>query len=420
MATAPDPETANETESGPQGYLYLFLSLHLPALALGLGQGITTPVLPGFAESFGVGAGLAAMVFTAQLAGGVAISVPAGYAIDRLGRRQILIAGPLVTAASLFLTAFATADSFGLLLVYRVIGGAGQQMWMVSRLTVIADTGGSSRARQITQMFGVQRAGMLVGPLLGGFAATLWGATIAFVMHGAVALIGVIPSFFLIQESAPHQGAGSTGTGGRSTSFSWKLLLVRPIPILFTLQFLAALTRGGAIGGGTVFVFAVYAYGTNEATLGVLSSISAAIGIPLTLVAGQIMDRYGRKVAIIPGLLVFGLSMAFLGLIAALSWPFAAFIAAFIWMQVIAAYLSGSMQTLSTDLAPAQARGTFFGVGRMIGQAGFMANPLSFSILTALSGFATAFFFLFGTAAAAAAVLGLMIKETLQKPNDKG
>ena len=98
------------------------------------------------------------MVFTAQLAGGVAISIPAGYAIDRFGRRQILRAGPLITAASLFLTAFATGDSFGLLLVYRVIGGAGQQMWMVSRLTVIADTGGSSRARQITQMFGVLRA----------------------------------------------------------------------------------------------------------------------------------------------------------------------------------------------------------------------------------------------------------------------
>jgi hypothetical protein len=56
----------------------------------------------------------------------------------------------------------------------------------------------------------------------------------------------------------------------------------------------------------------------------------------------------------------------------------------------------------------------------MIGQAGFMANPLSFSVLTALSGFATAFFFLFGTAAAAASVLGFMIKETLQKPDDKG
>ena len=61
-------------------------------------------------------------------------------------------------------------------------------MWQLSRLTVIADTGGRSRARQITSLIGVQRVGMLAGPLIGGFAAVAWDLRVAFVMHAVVAL----------------------------------------------------------------------------------------------------------------------------------------------------------------------------------------------------------------------------------------
>jgi len=39
-------------------------------------------------------------------------------------------------------------------------------------------------------------------------------------------------------------------------------------------------------------------------------------------------------------------------------------------------------------------------------------------LLTAVSGFTAAFAFLLGTGIAAASVLGFMIKETLQKPED--
>jgi len=404
---------------GQQSFRYVLLSLHIPALALGLGQGIITPVLPGFAESFGVGAGLAAMVFAVQLAGGLVAAVPVGYASDRFGRRGFLVAGPVIMAVSLFLTAFATGGSFGVLLAYRFVAGVGQQMWMVSRISAIADSGGGSRGRQITSMFGMQRVGNLAGPLIGGFTATVWGASVAFAMHGAVSLIAAASILAVIRETAPDLPAKTSASRGNAP-FSWRLLLKQPLPTLFALQYLSMITRGGAIGGGTVFVFAVYAYGTSEATLGVMSSIAALLGLPLILLAGQIMDRYGRKVSIIPGLLVFSLSMGFMALIAAFDWPFAAYVAAFMWMQIVGAGLSGSMQTLGSDLAPAHARGTFFGVSTMVQQAGFTSNPLSFSLLTAVSGFTAAFAFLLGTGIAAASVLGFMIKETLQKPEDDG
>jgi len=416
----PEEATASSAPPKKQGYLYLFLSLHLPAVAMGLGQGITTPVLPIFArDEFNVGVALAAYLFVAQMLGGMTASVPVGYAIDRWGRRRSLLAGPLITAAALFLTA--TAQSFAMLLVFRFIAGWGQQMWMLSRLTVIADRGGGARGRQITSMFGIQRLGLLAGPLIGGVTAEMWGLRVPFILHGIVALLAVIPSFFIVQETNPRdqQRARRASTGeGPGDEFSWKMLLRHPIPILYTAQLLSTATRGGAIGGGTVFLFAAYVFNVEALDLAFLSSAAALAGVPLTLTAGYIMDRFGRKVTVVPGLTLFSFSMVWFATIAFNGWPYWTFVAGFVWMQLLGAMLSGSMQTIGTDLAPPQARGRFFGVGRMVSQAGFMSNPLSFSVLIALSGYTAAFGFLAITGFAAAAILAFLIKESLMKDDE--
>ena len=403
--------------SGTQsGYLYLFLSLHLPAVALGLGQGITTPILPVFAQTFGVSVGVASLLFVAQMFGGLTAGLPVGWAIDRYGRRRMLLAGPIVTATAVFLTA--TVPVFWLFLVYRFIAGWGQQMWMLSRLTTIADQGGSSRGRQITSMPGIQRIGMLAGPLIGGVAAELWGLRVPFLLHGIVVLLAVIPSFLVVKESAPPPPrSDATDTAG--DDFSWRTLLKPPIPVLFTAQFFATITRGGAIGGGTIFLFGVYAYGIGALDLAVLSSVMALAGIPLTLASGYVMDRYGRKVTIVPGLVLSGMAMLFLAATAAFGWGYWAFVTGFVWMQLLNAMMSGSMQTIGTDFAPPNARGRFFGIGRMVSQGGFMANPLSFSALTAVSGFTAAFAFFGGTGFIAAMILAFLIKESLLRGDKK-
>jgi MFS family permease len=398
------------------GKLYLFLSLQLPAVVLGLGQGMTTPVLPVFAAEFGVSVGIATLVFVAQMAGGLSASLPMGYVIDRFGRRPVLLAGPIITAVALFLTA--TVSAFWMLLAFRYIAGWGQQMWMLGRLTVIADRGGGARGRQITSMLGIQRVGMLVGPLLGGLAAEFWGLRVPFVLTGIVVLAAVIPSFLVIQETAPSKQS-APANGAAAEDFSWRFLLKQPVPILFLAQFFGTLTRGGAIGGGTIFLFGVYTYGVTALDLGVLSSLLALAGIPLTLASGYIMDRFGRKVTVVPGLILSGMSMFFLAATAAFGWGYWAFVTGFVWMQLLNAMMSGSMQTIGSDFAPPNARGRFFGIGRMVTQGGFMANPLSFGALTAVSGFTAAFAFVGGTGVIAALILAFLIKESLMRDNGK-
>ncbi len=376
----------NQAEPGPvdgptetsQRASHLFLSLHLPAIALGFGMGVTIPVLPLFAKSFDVSAGAASLVFFANMAGGLVASLPVGYLLDRFGRRKILLAGPIITGLSALL--MATSGSFAELLFWRFVAGWGQQMWTISRLTVITDSGSTgSRGRVITSMFGIQQVGTLAGPLVGGISATTFGLQSAFIIQGVVSIAAVIPSFFVYHESAPRPGARtSRSTSATTDDFSWRSLLSRPILVLFTAQFFGMTARGGAIGGGTVFVYAAYAYGTEPAVLGVLSSIMAAVGIPLTLAAGYLMDRFGRKSTLVPGSGMLGVVLIFLAVTSFSSLPFTGFVIGFVLLQAFNSLLNGSWQVIGADLAPAGARGRFFAAGRMVSQGGFSANPLVF------------------------------------------
>ena len=416
------PAPASDAGVSRQRLARILFQLHLPAIALGFGMGATVPVLPEFALSFGVGPEQASLVFAATMLGGLTASVPIGYLLDKIGRRRILILGPVLTAVSAFLTA--SAGSFELLLLYRFIGGWGTQMWTLSRLTMIADTSASgSRGRMITSLLGIQHVGTLAGPLAGGLLAVTYGLEVAFVIQGVFALVAMTPGFFA-KETMPQGGGRRGGGGGTSASaesFSWKALLAHPIPVMFLAQWLGMTARGGIVAGNTVFLYAAYAYEeADPATLGVLSSLMAGAGIPLTLAAGYLMDRFGRKVTIVPGLFVLGAAMAFLGVTSFFGMGFAWFVVGFVVMQIMNSLLTGSWQVVGSDLAPPGGRGRFFAVGRTVTQAGFTTNPVVVSVCTALSGFTLALGVVGAAGMLSSAVLAFFVPETNRRSSASG
>ena len=95
-------------------------------MLLAFGTGIALPAIPILAKSFEVTFGQASFVLTAFVLGGTVGTLPTGWLIDRVGRRPVLIAGPLVTAAMAFMVMF--AQSFPELLFYRFMAGWAGQM----------------------------------------------------------------------------------------------------------------------------------------------------------------------------------------------------------------------------------------------------------------------------------------------------
>lgn len=390
------------------------LSLYLPAFILALGTGIATPALPVFARSFDIGFGLASLVIIVHLGGSAAAALPTGFLIDRVGRRNIVLAGPILTAITSVLTAI--AGSFPELLVYRFLNGWAIGMWTMARITMIADAGGERRGRQITSMFAMDNAGRLIGPALGGFVAAASDVRVPFLLHGALSLLAVIPSFSVVRDTRPGEGARAGGKTEGDASPNRPLLaefLVFPIMILLVAYMLVSMTRG-ALYGGSLNFYAVYVYDIGPETLGLLAAAVSAVGLPIQVLAGHIMDRFGRKMTIVPGFTLLSAALVVTALTAFLHLPFETYVVALIIVTLTMSLTGGSMQTLGSDVAPPHARGKFFGIWSSIGHAGTFLSPAMFALISESLGYGSAFLFLSMTSLSVALLIGLFVKETLK------
>ena len=391
---------------------YQFLTLYFPGFILALGYSIATPAVPVFAKSFDTGFAVASLVLVMHGLGEMIATVPTGFFVDRFGRRPMLFAGPILTAAASFLIAF--AHSFPELLAYRFIEGVGSEIWRQARLAMIADASRTrERGRQMSGMIGTERAGRLIGPALGGIFA-LSSIRLPFIAYGALAFVAIVPSFFLVRESSP---GWQRGTASREpelpTSALLKSMLTPPYLSFFSAQFFASTTRG-VLWGGTLLLYATFAYGAGAQMLGGLATVGTIVGIPITFAAGYLMDRFGRKVTMVPGFMLIALGVFYLAVSAAMGWGLATFIAGFLWIQATGSITAGSMQVLGADMAPAAGRGRFFGFWRLINQVGALISPAAFAWIAERQGYSIGFIVFGLSALVTAFLLAFTVTETVK------
>jgi MFS transporter, DHA1 family, multidrug resistance protein len=404
---------SDSQEIEPGGVLssYQFLTLYFPAFILSLGYSIATPAIPVFAKSFDTGFGVASLVIVVHALGGLIAAVPTGFLVDHLGRRPMLFAGPVLMATASVLTA--VAQSFPELLVYRFLGGGAMEMWRQARLAIIADVSKSrQRGRQMSGMVGTEGAAKLLGPAVGGVLAT-WSIRTPFLVHGALAFLAIVPSFFLVRESAP---VGTKDAANKKDHLDTRALLAMMLDAkyrgFFAAQFFATMTRG-VLWGGTLLLYAAYAYDAGPQLLGGLATTTTIVGIPITLSCGYLMDRFGRKTTMVPGFVCMALGLIFLASSAQWQWSLASFIAAVIWTHAGQSVTAGSMQVLGSDMAPAVARGRFFGFWRLIGEIGGLVSPALFALVAEQIAYSAAFALFALCSLGTAALLTFSVKETV-------
>lgn len=391
---------------------YQFLTLYFPAFIFSLGYSIATPAIPVFAKSFDTGFGVASLVIVVHALGGLIAAVPTGLLVDHLGRRPMLFAGPVLMAAASVLTAL--AQSFPELLIYRFLGGGAMEMWRQARLAMIADVSKSrQRGRQMSGMVGTEGAAKLMGPAVGG-ALAAWSIRTPFLVHGALAFLAILPSFFLVRESAPAENkyADKTKREPLDTRALLAMMLDAKYRGFFSAQFFASMTRG-VLWGGTLLLYAAYAYDAGPQLLGGLATTTTIVGIPITLSCGYLMDRFGRKTTMVPGFVCMALGLMFLASSAQWHWSLASFIAAVIWTHAGQSVTAGSMQVLGSDMAPAVARGRFFGFWRLIGEIGGLVSPALFAVVAEQIAYSAAFTLFALCSLATAALLAFAVKETV-------
>lgn len=393
----------------------LILSLYLPATLMSLGQSMVGPVIPGLAKSFEVSVATASLAFVAVSAGMLAATFPAGYLMDRIGRRPVLLAGPIITAVASFMTPF--SQTFLQLLVWRFLIGVAMQLWQQGRLAIIADTARHRhRARQLQWMMGVSRAGHLFGPAAGGFLAAGFGTAVPFLIHAALTVVAIIPSFKLIKETAPDRIAREDGE--EAASIGWRpviaYILTFQMIVFLIIQICATLARGG-FDHGSLNLYAVYAYGLGPEMLGLLATIALIFGVPTPFITGYVMDRFGRRAVIVPGFLAFAASLVLMSLTSFLDMPFWFFLAAFVLVEATQGTTGGTMQVLGTDLSPRFGRGKFFAIWRTLAQLGATVTPGVFAFIAERVSYGVGFLYLAACAIIVAVGVGVVLGDTLAR-----
>ncbi len=283
---------------------------------------------------------------------------------------------------------------------------------------MIADTGADrERGRQITTMAAMQHSGRLFSPALGGFIAGYWDIRAPFYALALLALLAIIPSFKMTQETAPHltkKGSNQEQRGQDGQDAGFRALFTYQVIIFFVAQLFAGMTRGPIFSGQLNF-YGAYVYQLSPQTIGVLATAVTAVGIPITICSGYIMDRFGRKATLVPGFSLLTAAMIFIGVGDYFSMPVHIFVIAYICVYAANGVTGGNMQTLGSDIAPERARGKFYGVWHTIGTVGAPASTSMFALLAGGLGFWAAFGFLGLMAAGTAFILGALVYDRLRR-----
>ena len=382
------------------------LSTYLPAFILALGTGIAVPGIPTLAKSFDVSFGVASGVVTAFLLGNLFATIPSGWLVDRFGYRVIMIAGPLLTAATALIIVF--TNSFAELLVLRFLGGCAAQMWTMGRLAAISQGAApAQRGRLVSWMFGMDSCGSLAGPIVGGFIASTWGARAPFVIFAVLALIALVPASrggVSLPSRAPAAAQVAT------PALSLRQLVMPRLPY-FAVALFAGLTRG-PLQADLLHLYAAFAYDLGPAAIGYLATGATILSLPLVFGSGWLMDRFGRKLTMVPGFAGGTIAMVALAVSAFADLSLAWYVGLFFFAVVMQALTSGSVQTVGADVAPPDARGRFLGLWRFTSQGGAALGPILFAIVADQVDYGTSFLLIAAFAAVVAVLLIRYVPET--------
>jgi MFS family permease len=255
--------------------------------------------------------GLGPAVFL--LAGAAAVG-PAGRISDRVGRMPVIrtgfvlgIGGPVVTAAG------CAVDSGVLVFLGLALCGAAQSIVLLSRAAAAEMFPPERRARGMSiVLFGVVSGAiwgpLVFGPMFAGRALTPHDLVVPWLAAGVFTAVGLLISFGVRPD--PKELSQSQAAGGEPEAPAAPLREILRRPGVATAM--VAAVGSFAVMVGVMNLAGYVAVGHHHAQGSIFTIISLHIvGMyGLVLVAGDVIDRIGRRTSMVGGLCVMALSNA--------------------------------------------------------------------------------------------------------------
>jgi len=360
-----------------------------------LGFGSIVPVIALYARSFGVSQSAIGLAIAAYGLARFLAAVPVGQVADRFGRRAALALGGLVTAAGNLLCAYApTYEAF---VGARFVAGAGAALVLTSGHIVLADiTTPAHRGRAMAIYQGVFLFAVGIGPFPGGLLAERFGLAAPFGVYAIAGAVAAVLAWWRIPETRQRRNIGEADTGGALPPFGAQIRILTG-RTGFVLVSLISFVNAVARTGGLFSVIPILARDRLALTadrIGLGLALASIVGLGFAYPAGVLVDRYGRKLVIVPATLLAGLSYALFPLAPSYGW----FLTACVVWSVAAGVSGAAPAAYAADVAPPGMNAAAMSAYRMLSDLGYVVGPIALGLLTDLLGPDTAL-------AAAAALL---------------
>lgn len=355
------------------------------AFVVALGYGLISPILPQYAQSFGVGLGAASAIVSAFALMRMVFAPAGGTLVNRFGERPVYITGLLIVAGSTAACAF--AQSYEQLLVVRGLGGIGSTMFTISAMGLIVRVAPVEMRGRVSALYGAAfLSGNIAGPLL-GTALSFLGYRTPFLIYAVALLIAAtVVAVNLARVRVDADAPASTGDP-RPTLSLREALRLPAYRALLAAQFANGWSNFGVrIALLPLLAAAVPTLGPAFAGIGLTAF---ALGNFLVLqVSGRLVDARGRRGVVLAGLTLGG--------VASLPFGFVTEPLPFLGLAVVAGAAAALIQPgqqaafadiLGRDRAGGQALATF----SMVGDLGGFLGPIVTGLLADATGFGWAF-----------------------------
>lgn len=254
-----------------------------------LGFAMIFPLLPYYAQDFGISAfGIGVIMASFSLAQLLAAPLW-GRVSDRYGRRPALLIG--LGASALSFIVFAFANSFALLLLSRVIQGAGGGTTGVLHAYIADTIPADDRTRSLGWLSAATSTGTMIGPAIGSTAA-LWGQVAPGLLAACLCLVNMLFAWGWLRESAAigardrkpvwHTAWDVIRRPGRTVS---RLLIIYALGMLAFIGFTAMIT-----------LYLDQDFGIDEFSIGyVFVYVSGLSVVMRSLLLGPVVNRLGES-----------------------------------------------------------------------------------------------------------------------------
>jgi FSR family fosmidomycin resistance protein-like MFS transporter len=330
------------------------------------------PLLPFVRDEYQVTYTQIGLAFAAFNIVTAVFQTPAGFLVDRLGARVLLILGLAIGASSFVLVGL--IDSFWIMVALFAIAGIGNTVYHPADYALLSQHTPSDR---IGQAFSVHTfAGMLgsaVAPASLLMMQSVWGWRGAFVGAG---ILGFAVAFFLLllRDGSIATAKAGTRAASNSSDAGWRLLLSAPILLNLAFFILLAMMSSGLYNYSVVALGALY--GTPVTTANAALTGNLLLSAAGVLVGGLLVTRTKRH-----GLLAtLGLSAMALSvvLVALVDLSSLALIVAMSLAGLFSGVIMPSRDMIVREVTPPGSFGKVFGFVTTGFNIGGIVSPLIF------------------------------------------